>query len=58
MNEEIITLENSIISVLNSSDLPLEVKRLILKDMLNQIDAARIKLLEQELLKKGGGKGE
>lgn len=58
MNEKIITLENSIISVLNSSDLPLEVKRLILKDMLNQIDAARIKLLEQELLKKGGGKGE
>lgn len=46
MNMKIKTLESAIIELINDSDLPMEVKRLILSDVLNLV----IRQVDKELI--------
>ena len=48
MNTEIIKFENSLVKMINESILPIEVKRLIIKDVLSQIEAVRPQAIKQE----------
>ena len=48
MNKEIRVLENKLISILNTSDLPLEVKRIIL----GKLEAQMTNLSDREIFSK------
>lgn len=48
MNTEIIKFENSLVKIINESILPIEVKRLVIKDVLSQIEAVRTQAIKQE----------
>ena len=48
MNTEIIKFENSLVKMINESILPIEVKRLVIKDVLSQIEAVRSQAIKQE----------
>ena len=48
MNTEIIKFENSLVKMINESILPIEVKRLVIKDVLSQIEAVRTQAIKQE----------
>ena len=52
MNTEIIKLENTLVSILNGSLLPLEVKRLIVADLYEKVKTATIEAVRKEELEK------
>lgn len=49
LNLEIREFSQSIINFVNASQLPMEVKRLALKDILSQVEAETNKVLQSEL---------
>ena len=53
MNTEIMKLQADVVAVLNKSNLPLEVKRLVLNEVLDKVTVARDEAIrmEQQALK-------
>lgn len=53
MNTEIVQLQTDVVAVLNKSGMPLEVKRLVLKEVLEKVTVARDEAIrmEQQALK-------
>jgi len=49
MNYEIRKLEDDIISILNSSGVPIEAKRLIISDILNIVTKKADEIISQEI---------
>ena len=58
MNTEIISLENQLVNVLNDSNLPIEVKRLVLAEIMGKVTEARAEAIraEQQLKEQANGK--
>lgn len=48
MNTEIIALENKLVNVLNDSNLPIEVKRLVLAEIMVKVTEARAEAIRAE----------
>lgn len=48
MNEKIIEVESAIVSILNESDLPMQVKRLIICEVHSSVDEKCDAIIEEE----------
>ena len=56
MNSEIILLEERIVKLLNESKLPIEVKRLVLVELLGKVTEARNTVIQTERSMESKGK--
>lgn len=50
MNAEIVKLQADIVAIINQSKLPVEVKRLVVREVLDKLTAARDEAVKQEQL--------
>lgn len=51
-NLKIREFEQSLINQINCADIPIEVKRIVVKDILNQLEEVTNKVLKEEIMNK------